>query len=381
MKRSFIFLFTLLILAIFTFSSEKYVVPGSKVKEGEAFIPYQTEEGPESNIYIYDGKDLFIKVYSPDGEFLFRMGGRGEGPGEFKRDGRFGFTYDGKKIFATEYFQGHNWITFFSLKGKFIKTLKLPFKGFYGVVKAIDMGKDIFILRVTYSGKVFKKGKIYYYGNRDVIYSFNVKSREYFEIKKSYNDTRISNISSGGDIGIPFIPKFNWGVMQNRSILFSDGLSNTFVLLGLDGKKISSIKIPIPSPEKITSKDLDRWRKRIKEYFVTSDPGWYKTFGNVAEKYKDSIYKYKPCHNGFRITPDGNILVDVTKDEEKKMLDYYLFDSSGKLIAKICVRNKTVKISKHYIIVDYTDEDDEEEIRVYKRSGKEEKDLKRISGC
>lgn len=370
--------FTLFFLAQF-FSFGKFFVIGTPGSKGELLIPSQVEEGSDGNIYAYDRKDLMIKVYNSSGNFLCKMGGRGEGPGEFKRFGRFGFTNNGKGLFATEYFSGHKWIAFFSLKGKFLKTLKLPFKGFYGVLNAIDTGSDTFILRVTYSAKIYKKGKIYYYGNRDLLYLLNSKTMEFKEIKKSIRDTRISNISSGGDIGIPFIPRFDWGILPGGKILFSDGLSNKFEIFNLKGEKISSLKIPIPSPYEVTDGDLELWKKEIKEYFLQRDSGWYKTFGSVSEKYRESIYKYKPCHSGFRITPSGNILIRINNDIKENERNYYLINRSAELITKIFLRNRSVTISRHYLIVKYIDEDDEESIRIYSRTGTEKNDLERLS--
>ncbi len=374
-KLLFSTLFITLFLLMQFFSFGNSFVIGTPGSRGELLIPSQVEEGPDGNVYVYDRKDLMIKVYNSSGKFLYKMGGRGEGPGEFKRFGRFGFTENGKELFATEYFSGHNWVTFFSIKGKFLKTLKLPFKGFYGVLNAIDTGSDTFILRVTYSAKIYKKGKIYYYGNRDLLYRINSKTMKYDEIKKSTRDTRISNISSGGDIGIPFIPGFDWDITREGKILFSDRSSNIFEMVEPKTGGSKKIKIDIPGPEPVKDSDLSAWRKEVKDFFTDRDPGWYKTFGNVAEKYRNSIYKKKPCHNGFQILPSSNILIRKNMDESGSERIWYLVSQAGKLIKSVKTTGIDFKISSGYIFVFEKDEDDENILRVFKRIGSDVKDL------
>ncbi|MCP5102722.1 MAG: hypothetical protein GY950_05065, partial [bacterium] len=82
-------LFLMLFLLTFNFFSwcEKgndfFTLGTEKDTEGLIY-PRQVKEGPDGNIYVYDQHDFYIKVYSPTGEFLRKMGGRGEGPGDVK---------------------------------------------------------------------------------------------------------------------------------------------------------------------------------------------------------------------------------------------------------------------------------------------------------
>jgi len=60
----------------------------------------------DGQIYVFEGADMQIRVYGPDGRLLRRIGRRGEGPGEFQRVARFGvvgdtvwtFDYAGERI-------------------------------------------------------------------------------------------------------------------------------------------------------------------------------------------------------------------------------------------------------------------------------------------
>lgn len=112
MKRiGFGLVFSLLISAL-VLSAQEVIRLGKVGTESELAYPRQVAEGPDGNIYAYDQADAFIKVYSPGGEFVRKIGGKGQGPGEIQRpDGvTFGFAIDGH-LFFTEFFGGHPWIT------------------------------------------------------------------------------------------------------------------------------------------------------------------------------------------------------------------------------------------------------------------------------
>ena len=101
MKR-LLFIGILFFTLVVFFCGQESIIIGKIGEEGELVYPSQAEEGPDGNIYVYDMVDAFIKVYSPEGKYLRKMAGEGQGPGEIKRaEGvRFGFTVDGKLYFT-----------------------------------------------------------------------------------------------------------------------------------------------------------------------------------------------------------------------------------------------------------------------------------------
>jgi len=117
-KNIIVFMILIILSTSFLFSNDIFTI-GSEQNEGELFYPQIIKEGPDGNIYISDSKDSFIKVYSPSGKYLYRIGGKGEGPGQMKRMGAFGFDEDKKLLYFSEYFGGHSWITYMKLDGKF----------------------------------------------------------------------------------------------------------------------------------------------------------------------------------------------------------------------------------------------------------------------
>jgi hypothetical protein len=55
----------------------------------------QVQVGPDGNIWVAETQDREIRVYTPEGELMRRVGRRGEGPGEFSHTlSRFGFVGD-----------------------------------------------------------------------------------------------------------------------------------------------------------------------------------------------------------------------------------------------------------------------------------------------
>ena len=84
--KAFLSIILLLLATILPFFSEEAIVIGREEGEGFLNFPRQVAEGPDGNIYVYDMADAFIKVYSPDGNFLRKIGGKGQGPGEVQRE-------------------------------------------------------------------------------------------------------------------------------------------------------------------------------------------------------------------------------------------------------------------------------------------------------
>jgi hypothetical protein len=69
---------------IFVFGDEEIII-GREDGDGLLVYPQQVGEGPDANIYVYDLADAFIKVFSPEGKFLRKIGGKGQEPGEIQR--------------------------------------------------------------------------------------------------------------------------------------------------------------------------------------------------------------------------------------------------------------------------------------------------------
>jgi hypothetical protein len=97
----------------------------------------------DGNLYVGEGGDAQIRVYSPDGRLLRRIGREGEGPGEFRRAPRFGVVND--TVWAFDYALRR--ITLFTREGALLSTgqvtpVRIPTPTCYGYVLPESMRPD-----------------------------------------------------------------------------------------------------------------------------------------------------------------------------------------------------------------------------------------------
>ncbi len=356
---------------------EEEIIIGREDGEGMLIYPQSIEEGPDGNIYVYDLADAFIKVYSPAGKFLRKIGGRGQGPGEIQRpDGvTFGFKSD-DKLFFTEFFGGHPWITFMELSGEFHKVLKPELKEFFAVNRAISLPDDGFLAHVSFRGRPEKQKNYFLYTSPMELVILDSKGRIISRIKKTNYFMRISYVGDGADSPLPFTPRFLWCPFKNKTVIFADGLSTKLKVYDYEGKLVREISTPLSKPEKVTKNDLDEWREERKRSF--RDKAWYNRFGTVIERYKKSIYEKRPNLTGISLTPDGNIFISGLWDEEAQKRNYWLVDENGKTIAKIKTELSDLEISRYFIFYRTIDEEENILIHCFKRIGAEKEDLLRL---
>ena len=361
---------------IFVFGDEEIII-GREEGDGMLIYPRQIEEGPDGNIYIYDLADAFIKAYSPEGKFLRKIGGRGQGPGEIQRpDGvSFGFTPD-EKLFFTEFIRGHPWITFMELTGEFSRVLKFEIKELFGVDRAVSLRDGSFLAKLSFPGRPEKRKDYFFYSSPMELVILSPKGRIISRIIKTSYFTRISYIGDGADSPLPFTPRFLWCPFKNNMVIFTDGLSTRLKVYDYKGKLIKEIDTPLSEPEKVTKNDLDEWREERKRGF--RDKAWYNRFGRVIEKYKKSIYEKRPNLNRIYLTPEENILISGLWDDEVQKINHWLLDENGNALAKIGAEFSYLVISKHFIFYRSTDEEENILINCFKRMGTEKEDLLRL---
>jgi hypothetical protein len=371
------------ILTIFFFfvsmamaSAQEVIVLGAPGQGGELGLPGGILEGPDGNIYIYDESDAFIKVFSPKGQFLRKMAGEGQGPGEIQRRDSvsIGFTSDGK-LFFTEFFRGHRWITYLKLNGELDKVLKIDLPGSFGIPDAVALPDGGFLAEFHVSGEPLKQKDYFLYKSPIKLSRLDREGKTVAEIRTSENLTRISYQPDGADSPIPFVPSFAWCLHNEKTVLFSDGQGTAIEMYDLEGKRLPDLLTQLPGPEKVKGKDLDRWREERKEMAIERNPGWWHEFGTVVEKYTQSIYKFKPLIGGLDSTPDGNIMVSGSWDLEKNSRDYWLLDEAGKILVQLQASAGRILLSKGYVFIVTSDTDGNIKVSCLKRSGNDKDDF------
>jgi len=367
----------ILLFGFFALAIGQESIPIGEIgQEGELIYPSQAEEGPDGNIYVYDAMDAFFKVYTPEGKFLRKFGGEGQGPGEIQRGGgaRFGFLPDGK-LYFTEFVGGHRWITVMELSGELEKTIKIQISEVFGVIRSHPLPDGGFLLELSLSYKPEIKDDYFYYRIPRELVRIDSEGRIVSKITGTDHITRVSFSDNGGDAPVPFSPEFRWIPFGEETVLFTDGLSPKWDVYDYEGKRVGAVSSPLPEPEKVTKGDLDRWRERWKD---NVDKDWYERFGTVVEKYKKSIYEKRPNIGGLSLTPEGNILAAGAREEEDERVAYWLFDKKGKTLIQGRTNAAGVHITRNFIFFGERDEDGGCRFYAQKRTGSEVADLQRF---
>ncbi len=114
-------------------------------EKDEPFMPTEVAVAPNGDFYVADGYGSdYILQYSADGEFIRRFGGNKEGQKEEKLSNAHGVAIDTRDpqnpvLICTS--RNENSFKYFTLDGKFIKTIELP--GLYVCRPVID-GNNIY---------------------------------------------------------------------------------------------------------------------------------------------------------------------------------------------------------------------------------------------
>lgn len=136
----------------------------------------------ENNFYVLDARKSNLFVFDSNGEYIRKIGKRGNGPGEYKSANDFIINSQTKEITIL----GINNIALFvySLESEFIK--KIQFDDFYP--KKIELLNDSYVLYTSYSSNI----------NQDLIYT-NLKGKEIgYGFKYPEDIDQISFDFSGG---------------------------------------------------------------------------------------------------------------------------------------------------------------------------------------
>ena len=366
-------------LGLYAGAEDLVVIGGGVEGEGKLLVPMRILEGPDGNIYAFDSMDAYIKVYSPSGKYLRRIGGKGQGPGEIQRaDGLFfDFTPAGE-LFFTEFFQGHNWITLMKPDGNLIKVIKPDLTKYYGISQAAALPDGRFVLELNFIAEPEKEKDYFLQRFPREILVLDREGRIQSSVLKRNHITRISYMDSGADSPIPFTPDFIWSVLKGERLLFSEGLGPELEVYGLDGQRIKTLDTGLPEARKVTKKDLDEWKKMRKEASESRDPGWYNRFGSVIEKYKKSIYKERPVFRRFEPTPSGNIVVHGANGYEASAVEHWLVGADGRVLGSLKSAITGVVIARHFIFFSRQDEDYNITAYALERTGSEEEDFARL---
>jgi hypothetical protein len=255
------------------------------------------------------------------------------------------------------------------LSGKFHKAVKLKITKNYAISRSLPLKDGSFLAQAAFPCDTGKKGDYYLYRCPSAFVIINKDGEMVTEFLRTAHVSRISLISRGADLGIPFVPVFQWVFLKGKSIVFSQGQSSVFNIYSLEGKKLGEIKTSLPGPQQVTDRDLETWKKNLAENF--KNKAWLARFGGVIKKYKKSIYDKKPNIRGMELTPDNHLLIRESGPSGDTASKYWLLDAKGKTVTRVEVEGYGLKITGSFVFLVISDEEDNPLLRVMKREEKE----------
>jgi len=280
----------------------------------------------EGNIYSADDKEIAIKVFDKNGNFIRTISREGRGPGEIGRSYHLQITAENELVVT----DGRNRkILFFSLKGEHLRSKKL--KTVFPLEFYTDSMKNYFVLNPV-----------------------RTPTERWFEIDRLDEDMNIVSTLIKYPMPLtppeayqPFLPFFSFKVMADGHLLYGDSKNYELQIISPEGhilKKISREYDLVPIKE--ADKELIR--------------------RNVPKEQKVEFPSHHAAFYGFFLDDAGRIYVktwqEPTDDKVRYMCD--VFDLEGKFTAQIPL-NIDPQVWKDGKV--YTIEEDEEGFHQIKR--------------
>ncbi len=276
----------------------------------------------EERLYILDGKEVHIKIFDRNGNYIKTIGRKGQGPGEigFPRNV---FITSQNEVMVTD--SRNRRLTFFSFEGQFIKSSATTQVNL--LVTKIDSKGNIIGIEVVREEESQKHELKKFDSDLNFLYSFD---------SSSLQDSRSLN---------PFMPPLRWDIDKNDMIIC--GWPKTY-------------EINIFSPEGILLRKIEKDYEPLE---ITKEDK--ERSGKMPPGIEVSYPKHHAAY--WRLIVDDEFRIYcMTWEKGSEEFEYYydVFDSEGKYIGKIPLHQRTEVIKKNKL---YTVELDDEGFHVIKR--------------
>lgn len=200
-------------------------------EEGEALIyrPIEVKADSNGRIYIYDFGFSCLKVFDSAGRFLRKIGGKGQGPGEFS--GFISFVLlENDRIGVLDGRQKR--ITIFDSSGKILKDLRLEVKGLYRRLRS-GPGNRLYIMTQTYRERSIPTGRHYLQPLENHLYGSGPewkKWRELVSFEGEYFIHMRQALATGGVgiVGTSSPYSVVWNITPGGDVMA--GLNRTYLL-------------------------------------------------------------------------------------------------------------------------------------------------------
>lgn len=273
-------------------------------KEGE--VPFSQLAGftvdSKERVFVLDSKESEVKVFDNHGQFLFKFGRPGQGPGELNNPIGIHLTPKGEILIEDALNQR---LSLFSPEGKFIKSISTAkLLGLSGIV--LDSRGNFVARQMVMAGNNLKWE----------IKKYNV------ELEPLYTVASIAfpNPLEGKINPFQFIVIYKIGPFDN--LYYGEISKYEIKVFNPEGKLIRKI-LKEYDPVKISEEDKKKMLAQIPE---------------EANALKDRLVfpEYYPPYQSFSFDDEGRLFVN-TFEKGKNKGEYYfdIFDQQGRYIAKI----------------------------------------------
>jgi len=261
----------------------------------------------DQSIYLYNSDDLTLIVYSRnDMKIMYTMGGRGEGPAEFR-------TIQGLHVYKDFIFfndmGGKN--SYFSKEGKLIKELKCP----SNLIPCLPVGENY--VTNEYTEWIENLPTSPFMEERIVLVGPNYKTKKVL-FNKKLNLSTVYN-SSSGKRELTLFPDFcHYKIYKDNIYLgYSCMEGFYFYVFNLNGKKLYEINRPYLKREiPILIKEALQKRQQNKNK-------------NSERKLDIKFYQYYPSFCGFEVADERIYIFLYPETHEQRVL---ILDLYGKLL-------------------------------------------------
>jgi len=290
----------------------------------------------DGNIYILDNVAIEIRVFDKDGNYLYSIGQKGQGPGKMQRPSLPSFQITPQnEILVID--PPTRRIIFYSLKGDYLRQISIAsIRGIFLLLKIDSKGNFIVNLLYAPVHEINQELKIF---DSELSPIVSLKTTK----RKPYQPGVIR----------PFTPSINFVLTQDDKIIWAASNKFEFNILDSNTKVMKKIYKEY-NPVEITEK----YKERVEERYRRS-----------GRKVKIHFPKNFPAFSEMNIDDEGRLIVQTYERVKEKEQFYYfdVLDSVGKYIAKVPIK---VRGARQFIWKNdklYTVEVDEEGYPMAKR--------------
>lgn len=255
----------------------------------------------DDNIYVLDWKAATIKVFDKNGKYIKSIGRRGEGPGEFQSPGGM-HIISGKEIMIASIGR----LSFFTLRGDFLRQITQMLWD----PNPVPDSKGNIIARTMSPGEKFVEEIKKFNSNLEPIFTITRIEREPPLLQKKRN---------------AFQTSIYYAVLKDDSILWGFNNQYQLMIVDKDGKLNRKI-VKDYDAIKITEDDKKKFFEERKAL-------------SIEEKERYEFPENYPAFYYISTDEEGRIFVWTYERDRDNNRYYDVFDSEGRYIAKINLKN------------------------------------------